>query len=601
MKRIFKYLMVGLIAMAAASCEEESFVQYNPENAVAPVLASEDLAAEPVVFTEEQAGENFATFTFTEADFGVSAAARYTLYVDLKGNNFASAKKIKSYDTPLGEDSSIAISVKDLNAIVAKFIKDTTPADAEMNLTAEIEFRLTAEWMGEGNPTSVALYSNVLSATVTIYQVKSALPDYSLYDKAWVIGDYCGWNHANTLFLYDIAGDGVYKGVVDFGAKAANGWKLTGVAGWDDSCNWGVDGAAEYTEEAATSQLISGGGSGNITNYSKRFYNFSFDKASLVLTMNHGFDEVGVIGIGDDWTEGYTMTYDAKTQLFYADVVVASDTKFKFWFDKGWDFNLGGSADALENNGDNMDIAAGNYRIYLDFNDFKAPKAIVSEDMYNAGSTPDSGDGDGEGDAEGDGEGDDDTAETITVTIFCEATGWETTNLYGWNFGVDLGWPGVPADGTTVLSGQEYCYWTLEGVDPTAENPGLIFNNGSTQTVDILEGPITGNKCFKVVEATGKWNYELLELPSIKVSYTNPAAWEAVCIYGWNGPDFGGWPGQAMTQDGDNWVYYISAEYFGGSTFLIFNNNNNNAQTVDLGPFDLNGDLEFNAENAQIK
>ena len=589
--------MVGLIAMAAASCEEDSFVQYNPENAVAPVLASEDLAAEPVVFTEEQADETFATFTFTEADFGVSAAVRYSLYVDLKGNNFASAKKIKSYDTPLGEDSSIAISVKDLNAIVAKFIKDTTPADAEMNLTAEIEFRLTAEWMGEGNPTSAALYSNVLSATVTVYQVKSALPDYSLYEKAWVIGDYCGWNHGNTLFLFDIAGDGVYKGVVDFGAKAANGWKLTGVAGWDDSCNWGGEDGKTYDPEASSTQLISSGGSKDIKHYSKRFYNFSFDKTSLVLTMNLGFNEVGIIGIAEDWTVGYPMTYDAKTQLFYADVVVTSDTKFKFWFDKGWDFNLGGSVDALENNGGNMDIAAGNYRIYLDINDFAAPKAIVSEDMYNAGSTPDSGDGDGDGDGEGE-----DEVELINARVFCEAvSGWEQGYLHGWNFGIAFEWPGREADAKTTLGGVEYYYWTLEGVDPTNEGAGLLFhNNIGNQTVDINDGALDGNRCYRVGEAgeNGKLGYEKIELPMVKITYKNENGWDAVNVYGWGGPAFGEWPGQPMEKEGDVWVYYVSAEYL--NTCLIFNNGAG-TQTVDLGPFDLVTDYEFDNTNAAIK
>ena len=599
MKRIFKYLMVGLIAMAAASCEEESFVQYNPENAVAPVLASEDLAAEPVVLTKEQDSENFATFTFTEADFGISAAVRYTLYVDLKGNNFASAKKIKSYDTPLGEDSSIAISVKDLNTIVSKFIKDNTPADAEMNLTAEIEFRLTAEWMGEGNPTSTALYSNVLSATVTVYQVKSALPDYSLYEKAWVIGDYCGWNHGNTLFLFDIAGDGVYKGVVDFGAKAANGWKLTGVASWDDSCNWGGEEGETYDPEASSTQLISSGGSKDIKHYSKRFYNFSFDKTSLVLTKNLGFDEVGIIGIADDWTEGYTMTYDAKTQLFYADVVVASDTKFKFWFDKGWDFNLGGSVDALENNGGNMDIAAGKYRIYLDINDFAAPKAIVSEDMYNAGSTPDSGEGDGDGDGDGEGE---DEVELINARVFCEAvSGWEQGYLHGWNFGIAFEWPGREADAKTTLGGVEYYYWTLEGVDPTNEAAGLLFhNNIGNQTVDINDGTLDGNRCYRVGEAgeNNKLGYEKIELPMVKITYKNENGWDAVNVYGWGGPAFGEWPGQPMEKEGDVWVYYVSAEYL--NTYLIFNNGAG-TQTVDLGPFDLVTDYEFDNTNATIK
>ena len=57
-----------------------------------------------------------------------------------------------------------------------------------------------------------------------------------------------------------------------------------------------------------------------------------------------------------------------------------------------------------------------------------------------------------------------------------------------------------------------------------------------------------------------------------------------------------------MVKNADGvWEYEISyAEYFGKEgQMLIFNNNGGGSQTPDLGPFVIDKDLEFNAENAQ--
>ena len=42
-----------------------------------------------------------------------------------------------------------------------------------------------------------------------------------------------------------------YQGMVDFGEKAASGFKITGIAGWQDDCNWGTDSSAAAPEAEA--------------------------------------------------------------------------------------------------------------------------------------------------------------------------------------------------------------------------------------------------------------------------------------------------------------------------------------------------------------
>ena len=90
----------------------------------------------------------------------------------------------------------------------------------------------------------------------------------------------------------------------------------------------------------------------------------------------------------------------------------------------------------------------------------------------------------------------------------------------------------------------------------------------------------------------------------MKITYKNEEGWTGVSLYGWGeGCDFslGDWPGASMTKEGDVWTYSIPAESIGKNVKLIFNNNGGGAQTVDLGPFTLNQDWDFDNSNATIK
>lgn len=84
----------------------------------------------------------------------------------------------------------------------------------------------------------------------------------------------------------------------------------------------------------------------------------------------------------------------------------------------------------------------------------------------------------------------------------------------------------------------------------------------------------------------------------VKVIYKNPDGWSNVNLYTWDGINLGAWPGKAMTKVGDDFVYEFPKDNLGKSFRLIFNNGSG-AQTKDLGPVTLDGDLVFDASNTK--
>jgi hypothetical protein len=70
------------------------------------------------------------------------------------------------------------------------------------------------------------------------------------------------------------------------------------------------------------------------------------------------------------------MNYDSKTGTWYINNVDLKDGEIKFRFNDGWAWNLGWNAGktALEHNGGNIAVAAGNYNIRLTITQFAAPE-----------------------------------------------------------------------------------------------------------------------------------------------------------------------------------------------------------------------------------
>ena len=341
-------MMLAAAAGLFTACQDLDQIQtYAPEDVVAPVLHA---LPENLVITAENMGETLV-FTWDAADFGAPTQINYSLeaaygdgepqvlFADLTGTS--TEQPYESINTKLVYDVEV-------------------PADTPSTVNFYISATIGTDY--------AKYYSEPIAVTVTATEAER------VYPTVWVIGDYCGWNHGNSQFLFSFSDDEIhYEGVIDFGDKAANGFKLTGIGGWDDSCNWGTDGNAAAPEaEAASITLISSGGSGNISAYSQRFYRFGFDRSTLTLTKELSFNQLGIVGDGvGSWDNDVVMEFDASKQVFWADVELTAG-EIKFRLDGAWTTSFGSSTEGMLDSDGNIKVSAGKYRIYVNLNNSAA-------------------------------------------------------------------------------------------------------------------------------------------------------------------------------------------------------------------------------------
>ena len=592
MKKLL-YSILALAGVVATSCTQEHIeVVYNPENVT------------PAELVDVKAGDiasGVATeVTYTNVNYNMSVSAPvYTLYVAKSGTDMAEKQKLSAdFSKPTDNEDgtfTLEIDAKTINNLLTKKLK--AEFDQEISVDFQIETAVSNE-----KGTAVAgseIYSNIVTVSYTPVAIKEALPDADEFDKVWVIGDYCGWDHSKTQFLFDYTASGnVYSGIVDFGAKAANGFKITGEAGWNDTCNWGLEDNKTAEAEAASLQLITGGGSQDIKCYSKRYYKFSFDKTSMVLTKGFGFDSVGVIGVGGNWdTDAAQMEFNPKYCRFYADVTFAAGDEFKCRADGAWDLNWGANAAA---GGDNVVVAdAGNYRVYLNLN---KGTLELNADMYgkqepgvtNGGTTPEPEPEPTEttygliGQFNGWGEPD--------VDLVARGDGWYVvkevvipaaeenkflirlndawSNKFG--FAEDNTFVTIDAKNTLTAEGKDM--WIADGTydfyfNPTTAELYVMTAGAADPTLPQEAKPV---KFYADVTATG---------------------WTNCNIYGWGdlGEYAGGWPGSALsTENVDGKEYYaytFDASAWGKTVNVIFNNGSE--QTVNIENIVLDKDYIF--------
>ena len=349
MKKLF-YSIIALAGILTASCStDEDKLIFDPSSSVAPALGT-------LSGTTLASDGADLTFEFTEPSYNIDAAKIYTLYIS-DSQDFSKQEKLAA------TVSGTTVTVKQ-SALNSAILNLGGVADAEFTVYLRLD-----SWVANNKNTAVEsslTQSNVISATFVPYN--QLILDKDVYDHVWVQGDYCGWSHDKSQFLYNYNKDGkTFTGVIDFGEKAANGIKFTGAASWDASTgNWGSEAQAEEAE-AKSLKLVNGDGAQNITCYSKRFYAFSLDKSSLMLTKDWGANVIGIVGGFNDWGNSglpdTEMNYNADYVRFWADVDFTSDTEIKFRADGKWDYNWGKDC-----GGDNLPVSAGKYRIYLDLN-----------------------------------------------------------------------------------------------------------------------------------------------------------------------------------------------------------------------------------------
>ena len=588
MKKLL-YSIIALTGLAFASCTQEHIdVQYNPENAVAPVLGA-------IEGCELSDGGADIVVEYTKADFGVATANAHNLYIS-KSEDMADMKKAKAAFA----DATITLTQADLNVVAL----DLAEAGAEVDLYFAVVANLNTD---KGAAVAGSdLMSNVVKATFKSY-VADVLPTEK-FEKVWVIGNYCGWDHAKTQFLFDYNATGTtFAGIVDFadaeGVSLANtGFKLTGIAGWDDTCNWGEETKATEADEPASIQLITGGGSQDIMRYAKRFYAFEFDNTTLVLKKAWGADQIGIIGLNGDWDNDIVMEYNPKWTRFYADIEAPADTEMKFRADAAWDLNWG--VDCAQG-GDNIPVAAGQYRVYFNpvtgLIEFNAKNYGTEEDT-GAGTTPEPEPTETTygliGDFNGWGEPD--------VDLVARGDGWYVTTALevgaegkflirlndAWSnkFGFAEADTFVTVDAKNALTAEGQDMWIAAGTYD------FYFNPEASELYVMTAG---------AADPTLPSDAKAVKL----YAHKEGTAWAEMALYGWDGYDFGGWPGILLTEketiDGKEFfVYEFPVSAYGITTNIIFNNNNNGEQTQDITGVVLNRDYYYiipaEAENGKF-
>ena len=582
MKKLL-YSIMALAGLTMASCTQEHIdVQYIPENAVAPTLGT-------IEGCDLSDGGADIVVEYTKADFGVATGSAHNLYIS-KSEDMADMKKAKASFT----DNTITLTQADLNVVALDFAEAGAEVDMYFAVVANLNTDKGAEVAG------TQLKSNVVKATFKSY-VADVLPTEK-FEKVWVIGNYCGWSHDKTQFLFDYNSTGTtFAGVVDFAgadgvSMAADGFKLTGVAGWDDTCNWGLEDNTTAEAEAASLQLITGGGSQDIKAYAKRFYGFEFDKTTMVLKKSWGADQIGIIGLNGDWETDIVMEYNPKWTRFYADIEAPADTEMKFRADAAWDLNWG--VDCAQGGG-NIPVAAGNYRVY-----FNPATGLIEFNASAYGKTEDTTQG---GNTEPEPEGP--VTEPDRWGVVGTFTEWgKQADLYmsevAENLFVRMGVTVTDADAFKVRfnNGWDINYGAAGDVEPFAVTVGeeLTLVSGGKNlsapagTYDIFFN-IVDFKIWVMPEGETPGGVEVKDIKFY--ADVTATGWTNCNIYGWGDlGEYGGtWPGTALsteTIDGkEYYAYTFDASAIGKTISVIFNNGSE--QTVDIKDIVLDKDYIF--------
>lgn len=365
---------ISILAAAAGllcACQELEIVQaYAPEDVVAPVLHS--TLPEEIVVTSDNMGTP-VTFTWDAADFGVKTQINYSVVAAYNSDTLAVMTGLSS--------TSAELTYEALNTPLALAVEDGG-LGVPSGTPTEVQFMISAT-IGS---TFGTYYSEGVPVMMTVTQAERTYP------MVYAVGDYSGWGWDTAQKLFSFSGDETtYSGVIGFGGKASNGFKLTGATDWNNG-NWGTDGNAPAPEaEAASITLINDGGSGNISAYSKNFYHFTFNRSTLVLTNDFSFDQLGVVGDFNGWGSDVVMNFDTEKQVFWADVEFPAEGGFKVRADAAWDVSWGvattgdAATEGVLDGGNNITAPAGNYRVYINLNNPNEMTWELNADDYGTG------------------------------------------------------------------------------------------------------------------------------------------------------------------------------------------------------------------------
>ena len=330
-KIIYKLTYLTALFTFIYSCDDVERVYYN--DAAETVLSLSD---DNLILNEENAANEILTLTWTEPDFGFSAAALYSVQIDVQGGDFSNPQIIS-----VGGVFDKTFTVEELNA---KLLSLSMVPNEEG--VASFRIKATLSEYQE-------IYSNTVNISVTPY---SSLLDLST--SLGVVGSATpgGWGNENILDLpfYATATTDVYVAYVTL----RNGEiKFRNNNDWSE--NWGDDGADGTLDSYGANIAVSAG-----------TYKIEVNFSSMTYTMEEY--SWGIVGSAttNGWGGPDMMFHYNSFQDDWRAVVTLGDGEVKFRFNNDWGVNYGddGADGTMEANGANIAVSAGHYLVTMNLN-----------------------------------------------------------------------------------------------------------------------------------------------------------------------------------------------------------------------------------------
>ena len=134
-----------------------------------------------------------------------------------------------------------------------------------------------------------------------------------------------------------------------------------------DSGSWiGIVGDISWNDTHTKGDFVIGDGA-NIVIDESAFYKITADTKKMVASLGKTGREVIGDATAGGWDKGQVMDYDPETDT-WSTVITVNDGDIKFRWDASWTINLGGDLNALTQDGPNVHISAGTYKIVLNAN-----------------------------------------------------------------------------------------------------------------------------------------------------------------------------------------------------------------------------------------
>ena len=427
-KYINKILFLLTFSALLMSCEKDDVVVINEDFTTTVSLNNDN-----IVLEEANEGMPVLTVSWTQPEFGFSAAAEYNILFDLASGDFSAPESVSA-----GSSLEKVFNTEDLNKILLNLGAEP---GTSTQLQMKIDIIMSKQYSKPSDVSTLTAtpYSGVLDLTTLWGVVGSATPNgwgdgpdtpfyktsepginvayINMIDGEWKIREDNKWdlNYGSSDGVNLVEGGdniavtaGTYKITFDENNLTYEiepySWGLVGDAtpnGWDgpdfplnyDSCSdtwravvklndgeWKIrqnnDWAVNYGSDGADGNLQASGGNIPVTlGYYEVIVDFnkltySIEKTEIYGVVGSGYNDWG--GAGPDFA--FTPDY-CNEGIYYANNVTLIDGEIKFRVNNDWAINYGdtGLDGILEEGGDNIPSVAGVYDIMLDFSNPSVP------------------------------------------------------------------------------------------------------------------------------------------------------------------------------------------------------------------------------------